>query len=86
MGCRLVSLASNLSSKLGSLLSFLFPSQKYNATKSLSVMVSDFENAEIAPDPNIDASEAEICKPDDWTSETISIASILYKGVMENGR
>jgi hypothetical protein len=49
-------------------------------------MVSDFENAEIAPDPNIDASEAEICKPDDWTSETISIASILYKGVMENGR
>jgi hypothetical protein len=49
-------------------------------------MVSDFENAEIAPDPNNDASEAEICKPDDWTSETISIASILYKGVMENGR
>lgn len=46
--------------------------------------MSDFT---ITPDPNPHLPSSVVDKdPDDWKSETTSIASSLYKGVMENGR
>lgn len=49
-------------------------------------MATGLENVKIAPDPELCLSEEERYEPDDWKSETYSIASNLYKGVMENGR
>lgn len=47
-------------------------------------MSSDFT---ITPDPDLHLPSTVVDKdPDDWRSETTSIASSLYKGFMENGR
>lgn len=40
----------------------------------------------IAPDPNLHLNPSDQYDPDDWQSETTSIASSVYKGFMENGR
>lgn len=40
----------------------------------------------ITPDPKLHLPKSKECDPEDWKSETTSIASSLYKGFMENGR
>ena len=40
----------------------------------------------ITPDPNVYLSSSDDYDPEDWRSETTSIASSLYRGFMENGR
>lgn len=49
-------------------------------------MARELANTKIVPDPDLFLSEVDEYDPDDWRSETISIASDLYKGFMENGR
>ncbi|KAJ5291454.1 hypothetical protein N7478_000705 [Penicillium angulare] len=49
-------------------------------------MAESLENIHIAADPCPHHPEAGAYQPEDWQSETTSIASDLYKGFMENGR
>lgn len=52
----------------------------------LFIMANESDNITIAPDPDTYIMESSAYDPDDWRSETTSIGSSLYKGIMENGR
>lgn len=67
-------------------LSFIF---SYSITVSIphfSIMANMINKITIAPDPDIYKMQSDSYEPEDWRSETTSIGSSLYKGIMENGR
>lgn len=49
-------------------------------------MANKLEDIKIAPDSIVHHPKSGTYEPDDWQSETNSIATDLYKGFMENGR